>query len=455
LKANLFCRLALVVAFTGAASYSWARDPAVVPSASLAPMLGRVVESVVSISVAGTAVEDVNPLLADPFIRQLFGLPEPTGPIERPFQATGSGVVVDASRGFILTNSHLVVDADEITVTFADRTTIPGSIVGLDPETDIAVIAVAPDGLKAIDMGSSADIEVGDFVVAVGNPFGLGQTVTFGIVSGLGRSGLGIEGYEDFIQTDAAINPGNSGGALVDMSGRLVGINSALIAPSGGNVGIGFAIPSDLATQVMRQLIAHGRVRRGRLGITIQDLTPDLAISLGVALREGVVVSQVMLDSAAAKAGLEVGDVIVGVDGFAIRSVAELRNRIGVREAGETIQLAVARAEQTLSISAELTELASSEEPPDELVGLLRGIVLGDTIPLPLDVEATLGVRITAVVPDSAAAAAGLQVGDFILAVDRQQIASAREVVERVAGKNRVLLTIYRAGQVQLVPLKQ
>jgi Do/DeqQ family serine protease len=431
-----------------------ARDASTVPPASLSPMLHRVIESVVSISVKGTAVEEVNPLLADPFLRRFFGLPEPIGPIERPFQATGSGVVVDAGRGFLLTNSHLVVDADEITVTFADRTMMPASIVGLDPETDIALIAVEPGQLKAIDMGSSADIKVGDFVVAVGNPFGLGQTVTFGIISGLGRSGLGIEGYEDFIQTDAAINPGNSGGALVDMSGRLVGINSALIAPSGGNVGIGFAIPSDLANQVMRQLIAYGRVRRGRLGIAIQELTPDLAIALGVAVREGVVVSQVTLDSAAARAGLDVGDVIVGVDGFAVRSVAELRKRIGVREAGETIRLAVARAEQTLSISAELTELASSAEPPEELTGLLTGIVLGETLALPLDVEATLGVRITAVAPDSAAAAAGLEVGDFILAVDRQQIVSARDIIERVAGRKSVLLTVYRTGNIQLVPLK-
>ena len=248
------------------------------PLQSLAPVVSRITPGVVGISVRGRVRED-NPLLQDPLFRRFFNLQQQ--PIERETEATGSGVIVDAAQGYVLTNSHVVENGTSIEVTTKDNRRLKARLIGRDPDTDIAVLQIPAGNLTAVPMGDSDRLQVGDFVLAIGNPFGLGQTVTSGIVSALGRNGLGIEGYEDFIQTDASINPGNSGGPLVDLQGRIVGINTAILAPSGGNVGIGFAVPINMARQVMDQLIRYGEVKRGRIGVAIQDLTPDLAQALG------------------------------------------------------------------------------------------------------------------------------------------------------------------------------
>jgi Do/DeqQ family serine protease len=293
---RIYCTLVLACSLTANGVQAQVVSP---ETPTLAPMIERVVPAVVSISVHGKVETQENPLLSDPFFRRFFGLPDEAQPQEREFRAAGSGVVVDPVRGYILTNNHVVENADEITVTLADRRRFPATKAGTDPATDLAVIQIKADNLSGLPLGDSDLLKVGDYVVAVGNPFGLGQTVTLGIVSALGRTGLGIEGYEDFIQTDASINPGNSGGALVNLKGELVGINSAIIGPSGGNVGIGFAVPIKMARSVMEQLIAHGEIKRGQLGVTIQDLTPELARGLKLDIEKGAVVSQVAAGSAA------------------------------------------------------------------------------------------------------------------------------------------------------------
>src|SRR5580700_7859190 len=279
---------------------------------SLAPLLREVTPAVVNITVRGRVKEE-NPLYQDPVFRQFFDVPKQ---FERQVQATGSGVIVDAERGYVLTNNHVVEHASNIQIATKDGQRFAAKIVGRDPPTDVAVIQIQnASGLKALPLGDSDKLEVGDFVVAIGNPFGLGQTVTSGIVSALERSGLGIEGYEDFIQTDASINPGNSGGALVDLRGNLVGINTAILAPGGGNIGIGFAVPINMARHAMDQIIRYGEVKRGRIGVAIQDLTPDIAQGLGTAQTQGAVIARVEPGSPAARAGLQASDVITAVDG--------------------------------------------------------------------------------------------------------------------------------------------
>jgi serine protease DegQ len=285
--------------------------------ATMAPLLERATPAVVNISVASRVAAAENPLLRDPFFGRFFDLPDRPLP-EREALAAGSGVIVDARRGLVVTNNHVARGADRITVTLKDRRELQAELVGADPATDIALLRVEARGLAELPFGDSDTLQVGDLVLAIGNPFGLGQTVTSGIVSALGRGGITGEGYEDFIQTDAPINPGNSGGALVDTRGRLVGVNTAILAPGGGNVGIGFAVPSNVVRAVVDQLLRHGEVRRGRIGVAAQELTPDLAEAAGVAIAAdvaGALVTRVDRGSAAERGGLLPGDVVVAVDG--------------------------------------------------------------------------------------------------------------------------------------------
>src|SRR5579863_3082431 len=332
---------------------------------SLAPMLSRVTPGVVNIAVRGR-VKEQNPLLQDPFFRRFFNLPQNQQTEERETQATGSGVIVDAARGYVLTNGHVVENATRIEVTTKDNRRLTAKLVGRDAETDIAVLQVPAGNLVAVPMGDSDHLQVGDFVLAIGNPFGLGQTVTSGIVSALGRSGLGIEGYEDFIQTDASINPGNSGGPLVDLEGECIGINTAILAPGGGNIGIGFAVPIDMARTVMDQLIRHGAVRRGRIGVVIEDLTPELAQSLGTRRSRGAVVARVEPGSPAAAAGLRRDDLIVAVDGSPVTSGTDLRNRIGLTRIGREVALTVDRRGGKRTIDVRIQAARSAREESDE-----------------------------------------------------------------------------------------
>ena len=315
---------------------------------SIAPVVSRVTPGVVGISVRGRVRED-NPLLQDPMFRRFFGIQQQ--PIERETQATGSGVIVDAAQGYVLTNSHVTENGNSIEVTTKDNRNFKARLIGRDPDTDIAVLQISGSNLTAVPIGDSDRLQVGDFVLAVGNPFGLGQTVTSGIVSALGRS-PGIEGYEDFIQTDASINPGNSGGPLVDLQGRIIGINTAIVAPSGGNVGIGFAVPINMARQVMNQLINSGEIKRGRIGVAIQDLTPDIAQALGTTHTEGAVIARVEPGSPAEHAGLRTNDLVVAANGAPIHNGAELRTRVGLSKVGDAVDLTVVRggSERTVAV---------------------------------------------------------------------------------------------------------
>ncbi len=329
--------------------------------ATVAPLVKAVTPGVVNI--ATRVIETIdNPLLQDPQFRQLFGIPDEA--IRRETRAAGSGVIVDAAKGFVLTNNHVVAKATQIEVTTKDNRRLPAELVGRDPETDIAVLKIKADRLTAVPLGDSDRLEVGDFVLAIGNPFGLGQTVTSGIVSALGRTGLGIEGYEDFIQTDASINPGNSCWALVTLDGRLVGINTAILSPKGGNVGIGFAVPINMVRRVMEQIVEHRQVRRGRIGIAVQDLTPDLAEALGSRRGEGAVIGSVEPNSPAARAGLAKGDIVTAVDGVPVKSAAQLRNAIGLTPVGREISLSYERKGVTATARARIDAGARSAERP-------------------------------------------------------------------------------------------
>src|SRR6516165_4802314 len=329
------------------------------PIQSLAPVVSRVTPGVVGISVRGRVRED-NPLLQDPLFRRFFNLQQQ--PIERETEATGSGVIVDAAQGYVLTNSHVTENGNSIEVTTKDNRKFKARLIGRDPETDIAVLQVPGASLTAVPMGDSDHLQVGDFVLAVGNPFGLGQTVTSGIVSALGRTGLGIEGYEDFIQTDASINPGNSGGPLVDLQGRIVGINTAIVAPTGVNVGIGFAVPINMARQVMDQLISGGEIKRGRIGVAIQDLTPDIAQALGTTHTQGAVIARVEQGSPAERAGLRTNDLVVAVNGIPIRSGAELKNRVGLSKIGDAVDLTIVRGSSERTVAVRIDQVAAQRQ---------------------------------------------------------------------------------------------
>ncbi len=307
---------------------------------TLAPLVREVTPAVVNISVRGRVKEE-NPLHRDPFFREFFELPRQ---LEREVQATGSGVIVDAQHGYVLTANHVVAEISTAQITTKDGRRFSARLIGRDPGTDIAVLQIQRgNNLKAIQLGDSDKLEVGDFVIAVGNPFGLGQTVTSGLVSALGRTGLSKQGYEDFIQTDAPINPGNSGGALINLKGELVGINTAIISPGGGNVGIGFAVPINMARRVMEQIVESGSVRRGHIGVSVQDLSTGSSEEKVNRRSEGALIADTLRGSSAEAAGIRQGDIIIAADGVPIRSAAQLRNKIGLARIGERVHLTLDR----------------------------------------------------------------------------------------------------------------
>jgi serine protease Do/serine protease DegQ len=288
------------------------------PLPSLAPMLERAMPAVVNISTSTNIQVSENPLMQDPFFREFFNVPEQSRRQQK--NSLGSGVIIDSAQGLVLTNNHVIDKADKILVTLNDGRQLTAELIGTDPDADVAIIRIPGNNLTQLPIADSSQLKVGDFVVAIGNPFGLSQTVTSGIVSALGRSGLGIEKYENFIQTDASINPGNSGGALVNLRGELIGMNTAILAPTGGNVGIGFAIPSNMIMTIKELLVKHGEVRRGLLGVTTQDLTPELVNAFNLENKQGAAISRIENNSPAAKAGLEPGDIIVSANGRPIKN---------------------------------------------------------------------------------------------------------------------------------------
>jgi serine protease Do/serine protease DegQ len=405
---------------------------------TLAPILERVTPAVVNIAVLQASPEEQNPMLRDPFFRRFFGMPGQS----EPQIAAGSGVIVDASNGYVLTNAHVVKDAREVLITLKDNRRLPAKLVGADPGTDIAVVRVEPRNLVDVKFGDSDALQVGDFVIAIGNPFGIGQTATSGIVSALGRSGLSKEGYEHFIQTDASINPGNSGGALINLKGELVGINTAIIGPSGGNVGIGFAVPVVIAYAVMDQLIRFGEVKRGRLGISMTDV---------VGGGDGATIADVQADSPASKAGLRKGDVVTGFNGRPVRGSAELRARLGVVPVGDTVELQVQRGGETRTLKAQIGPIESGGrggESVQELAGAVLQEVSRSGLPGP-----NRAVLVTAVKPESPAFRHGLRAGDLIVGVNARRVTSVKELTAALRTRGNVQLNVLRGDNMLSIPV--
>ena len=410
---------------------------------SLADMLEEVNPAVVNIRTSARATYR-NPLFDDPFFRRFFRAPRNES--RRPI-SSGSGVVVDAELGYIVTNSHVIEGADRIEVGLSDGRTLKAELVGKDPHVDLAILKVEPENLQAIAFGDSTKLRVGDFVVAIGNPFNLKQTVTSGIVSALGRSGLGIEGYEDFIQTDASINPGNSGGALVDLAGRLVGINTAILAPTGGNVGIGFAIPGDMVQPIMAELIDHGEVRRGFIGVNVQELVPELAEAFGFRGEDGVVVTRVEYGSPAEAAGLQDGDVISKIGERDIDEISDFHSQAAVLFIGDSVEIEYLRdgrrRDTTLVISEETQQQIFGRQLNPSLDGVLfENFWSAD------DPDLSAGVLATKVDGRSKAYAYGLRAGDVIVGLNRKNVRDLSEFRDILqSDRGRLLLSIYRNGR--------
>jgi serine protease Do/serine protease DegQ len=424
---------------------------------SLAPMIKRVSPAVVNIATRGTVTEGgpQNPLSEDPFFRRFFNTPPDLGPKDHAFQSAGSGVIFNAQLGYILTNAHVVENATEITVTLQDGRDVEAEIVGRDVPSDIAVLKVKADGLTQIPFGDSAMMEVGDFVVAIGNPFGLQHTVTSGIISGLSRSGINPDGYEDFIQTDASINPGNSGGALVNLKGELIGINTAILSKSGGNIGIGFAIPINMVKNVTDQLLKFGAVKRGVLGVNIYTLTPDIARSLGLAKVRGALVSEVVGGSAAEKAGVRTGDVITVVNGQNVKSNAELRNVIGLLRVGEKVDIGIVRDGNPQHVTA---IIAAIPTPPPAAPPAVHAAAAA--APHGLD-GATMtdapdagGALVTAIDPGSPAALQGLQEKDVIVRVNRDRVTNLEQLRTHTKSTASLVIEVRRGKASLLIPLR-
>lgn len=385
---------------------------------SLAPMLEKTTPAVVSITVKGT--HEVKQRIPDAF-QQFFGNPRQQKPQEKPFQGLGSGVIVDAKEGYIVTNNHVVENADEILVSLKDGRQIKAKKLGSDAASDIALLQVEAKNLTAITIADSDNIRVGDYAVAIGSPFGLGQTVTSGIISALGRSGLNIENFEDFIQTDAAINSGNSGGALVNLRGELIGINTAILGPSGGNVGIGFAIPSNMMNNLLGQIIEFGEIRRGVLGVSGRSVDSEIAKAMELQTNQGGFVEQVVPNSAAEKAGIKAGDVITKVNGKSVKSFSELRGKIGSIGAGKKVDITIIREGKEKAFTIELQKPETAEVAAASIHEMLDGAKLVNS-------PNSKGIEVESISDDSPAKMIGLNEGDLIIGVNKTRTKNLAEL---------------------------
>ncbi len=442
----------LTMVFTSAVSAALPAYADGQPLPSLAPMIEKIRPAVVNIATRGSVDVQSNPLLNDPLFRRFFKGFE-NMPQRKEVKSLGSGVIIDADAGYIVTNHHVVEGADEIAVTLHDGQQLEAKVVGSDPEADVAILKVEYDKLQLthIPFADSSELRVGDFAVAIGNPFGLGQTVTSGIISALGRTGLGIEGYEDFIQTDASINPGNSGGALVNLRGELIGINTAILSSGGtGNVGIGFAIPINMVRQLAEQLIEYGEVRRGMLGVIMQNLTPELAGAFGLDRHQGVVISQVVDDSAASKAGLKVGDVISDINGVAVKSASGMRNMVGLMRVGAKMDITVIRDGKEKTLVAYIADEVEQSLSGEKLNPRLAGAILESR-----DEGSGQYLVVANVVRGSVAWNARLRKGDLILSVNRAPVKTLADLKKMVKYTDKQILFNVQRGQTALFILIQ
>ena len=417
---------------------------------SLAPMIEKTRPAVVNIATRGSMDLQNHPLLNDPLFQRFFKGFENV-PQRKEVKSLGSGVIIDADAGYIVTNHHVIDGADEIAVTLYDGTQLEASIIGSDPEADVAILKVDHDNLTHIPFADSSKLRVGDFTVAIGNPFGLGQTVTSGIVSALGRTGLGIEGYEDFIQTDASINPGNSGGALVNLRGELIGINTAILASGGsGNVGIGFAIPINMVREIVEQLIEFGEVRRGMLGVIMQNLTPELAGAFGLELHQGVVISQVVDNSAASKAGLQAGDVVSEINGVPVKSASAMRNMVGLMRVGAKMDITVIRDGAQHQLTAYIQDEVEQAVVGDKLNPRLAGATIESH-----EENGNNYLVVADVTRGSAAWNARLRKDDLILSVNRAPVKTLADLKKMVKMSDEQILFNVQRGQTALFILIQ
>ncbi|MBY0511931.1 MAG: DegQ family serine endoprotease [Rhodospirillaceae bacterium] len=419
---------------------------------TLAPVIEKVTPAVVNISVKGKTeaaeLDENNPLFQNPELRRFFQQPgSPFKPQPRQRMSSGSGVIIDAKKGYVVTNHHVVDGAAEITVTLKDKREITAKLIGSDEGTDIALLQIEADNLSDLPIGDSSALKVGDYVIAVGNPFGLSQTVTSGIVSALGRSGLNIEGYEDFIQTDASINPGNSGGALVNLKGELIGINTAIIGPSGGNVGIGFAVPTSMAKSVMAQLASTGSVSRGRIGVQIQNMSPELAKNLGIDQSSGALVGGVEKGTPADAAGIKAGDVITAINGVPVQGASDLRVRVGMTPVGTALELTVIRGSDTKTVKVTIGKAAEAQKIAlEESKPAIKGATFS---------ENSDGVTVTEVEQGSPAWQAGLRPKDIVVGVNRKPVKSVDQLSKELKDSNRqTALFLKRGGEDMLVVIQ-
>ncbi|MEO7279833.1 MAG: Do family serine endopeptidase [Casimicrobium sp.] len=400
---------------------------------SLAPIVNQTAAGVVNISTTSRGNDADNPMFNDPFFRRFFGAPDRP----RESQASGSGVIVDAGKGYVLTNNHVIKGATKIVVTLRDRRELNAKLIGTDPATDIALLQIPAEKLTAVRVGESEGLQVGDYVLAIGNPFGVGQTVTSGIVSALGRAGLNIEGFEDFIQTDASINPGNSGGALINLRGELIGINTAIIGPTGGNVGIGFAVPTNMAMRVMDQLARFGEVKRGGIGIAaVGEVNQEIAREHKLPAIEGAVITTVITGSPADKAGLKKGDVVLHANGRAVRTGYDLRNQQGLTPIGQPLELTVMRSGQQRNVRITIETPARAQGLKPEKITELPGTELAG-IPKELNRR---GVYILDVNPAGEAHQIGLRDNDILLGVNGAYVQSPEDVRRAIREANRFVI---------------
>lgn len=445
-KNQLLSALALSVGLSLSASFpAFAALPSQVPGQtaipSLAPMLEKVLPAVVSVQVEGTAVQSQR---VPEELKKYFGDESPDQQAQ-PFEGLGSGVIIDAAKGYILTNNHVISQADKISVQLNDGREFDAKLIGGDDQSDIALLQVQnPSNLTQIAIADSDKLRVGDFAVAVGNPFGLGQTATSGIISALGRSGLNLEGLENFIQTDASINRGNSGGALLNLNGELIGINTAILAPGGGSIGIGFAIPSNMAKTLAQQLIQFGEVKRGLLGIKGMEMSADIAKAFNINVQRGAFVSEVLPNSGSAKAGIKSGDVIVSLNDKPLSSFAELRSRIATTEPGAKVKLGLIRDGKPLNVEVTLDKSTSSSASAELIAPALQGAKLSDGQLK----DGTKGISIETVEKSSPAAQAGLHQDDVIIGVNRTRVQSIAELRKVLESKPTVIaLQIMRGNE--------